>query len=98
WLCDTCGLPPDTDDFLSGQRIDELVIDCNDPPATTARNHNDLTRALAIIDRLAPRRAWLNHLSHHMDNWLSNNRLPEFVRVATDGFTLSLGAGDPVTV
>ncbi|MBS6437347.1 MULTISPECIES: phosphonate metabolism protein PhnP [Pantoea] len=98
WLCDTCGLPPDTDDFLTGQRIDELVIDCNDPPSPDARNHNDLTRALAIVDRLAPRRAWLTHLSHQMDNWLANNRLPESVSAAADGITLSLSADDPVTV
>ena len=98
WLCDTCGLPPDTEDFLSGLPLSALIIDCNDPPAATARNHNDVTRALAIIERLAPQRAWLTHLSHQMDNWLSHNALPESVQAASDGLTLSLGASDPVTV
>ena len=98
WLCDTCGLPPETDDFLYGQRLDHLVIDCNDPPAAAARNHNDVTRALAIIDRLVPRQAWLTHLSHEMDNWLANNRLPAGVQAATDGLTLVSGQADPVTV
>ncbi|NIF20317.1 phosphonate metabolism protein PhnP [Candidatus Pantoea multigeneris] len=98
WLCDTCGLPPDTADFLRGQRIEHLVIDCNDPPREAAGNHNDITRALAIIERLQPRFAWLTHLSHEMDNWLQDNPLPDNVLPARDGMTLSLGVVQPVTV
>jgi len=98
WLCDTCGLPPDTEDFLRGQPLDRLVIDCNDPPQTAPRNHNDLNLALAIIDRLQPRQAWLTHLSHEMDNWLADHPLPEAVQPARDGLILSSGSGWPVTV
>ncbi|MCZ4058083.1 phosphonate metabolism protein PhnP [Pantoea sp. LMR881] len=98
WLCDTCGLPPETHEYLSGQPLDQLVVDCNDPPGSEARNHNDVTQALAIIERLAPRQAWLTHLSHEMDNWLANNRLPEQVQPARDGLTLFLGSDQPVIV
>lgn len=98
WLCDTCGLPPDTADFLRGQRLDHLLVDCNDPPGHGGRNHNDLTAALNIIDELKPHQAWLIHLSHHMDNWLAEHALPDGVRAACDGLSLSLGADLPVTV
>lgn len=98
WLCDTCGLPPETEDFLRGQPLDQLVIDCNDPPHAAPRNHNDLNLALAIIDRLQPRQAWLTHLSHEMDNWLADHSLPETIQPARDGLILSCGAGWPVTV
>jgi len=98
WLCDTCGLPPETADFLIGQPLDQLVIDCNDPPKETVRNHNDVTRALQIIAQLAPRQAWLIHLSHEMDNWLLNHNLPGNVRVAQDEQSISLGVTGTVTV
>ena len=98
WLCDTCGLPPDTDDFLTGQRIDELVIDCNDAPRAAVCNHNDVTRALHIVARLAPRQAWLVHLSQEMDNWLLDNGLPENVSVPFDGQQIAVGLRDAVTV
>lgn len=98
WLCDTCGLPPVTADFLHGQPLDQLVIDCNDPPRESVRNHNDVTRALQIIEQLAPRQAWLIHLSHEMDGWLLNNRLPDNVLAATDGQTITVGSALSVTV
>lgn len=98
WLCDTCGLPPETADFLQGQRIDHLVIDCNDPPRQATGNHNDITRALTIIDALKPGQAWLTHLSHEMDNWLDNNRLPASIRPAMDGLSLALDADRAVMV
>jgi phosphoribosyl 1,2-cyclic phosphate phosphodiesterase len=98
WLCDTCGLPPDTADFLRGQPLDQLVIDCNDPPRAEPRNHNDVTQALAIAEMLQPRQTWLTHLSHEMDNWLAENPLPDGVLAARDGQTLLCGAHWPVTV
>lgn len=98
WLCDTCGLPPDTADFLDGQPLDQLVIDCNDPPRESVRNHNDVTRALQIIEQLAPRQAWLIHLSHEMDSWLLNNRLPDNILAAMDGQSITVGSSHAVTV
>lgn len=98
WLCDTCGLPPDTADFLQGQPLDQLVIDCNDAPRAAVGNHNDVTRALDIVARLAPRQAWLVHLSHEMDNWLLDNGLPENVSVPFDGKQIAVGLRDAVTV
>ncbi len=61
-------------------------------------NHNDVTRALDIVARLAPRQAWLVHLSHEMDNWLLDNGLPENVSVPFDGQQIAVGLRDAVTV
>ncbi len=98
WLCDTCGLPPETAEFLQDQPLDQLVIDCNDPPRATVRNHNDVTRALQIIGRLAPRQAWLIHLSHEMDAWLLNHTLPDNVQAAGDGQQIAVGSAHAVIV
>ncbi len=57
-----------------------------------------VTRALQIIEQLAPRQAWLIHLSHEMDSWLLNNRLPDNVLAATDGQTITVGSSHAVTV
>lgn len=92
WLCDTIGLPPDTEDFLRGIRLDHLVIDCNYAPRAEVRNHNDVTRALAIVRDLAPRQSWLTHLSHEVDHWLMTNPLPENVQAARDGQQIALSA------
>jgi len=98
WLCDTCGLPPETADFLAGQVLDHLVIDCNDPPNENVRNHNDITRALQVVMHLAPRQTWLIHLSHEMDNWLLHHHLPGNVRVAKDGLSIDVGVMPSVMV
>ncbi|MEW6679138.1 MAG: phosphonate metabolism protein PhnP [Pseudomonadota bacterium] len=86
YLTDTVGLPPRTEEFLINQRIVDLAIDCTYPPSTEARNHNDLTQALSIIDRIKPERAYLTHVGHSMDAWLENNEacLPAGVSVIQD--------------
>jgi phosphoribosyl 1,2-cyclic phosphate phosphodiesterase len=86
YLTDTVGLPKETEAFLQGKAFD-MVIDCSHPPQSTTRNHNDLTQALHIIDRTAPRHAWLTHISHGMDVWLLSHEasLPSNVSVARDG-------------
>jgi phosphoribosyl 1,2-cyclic phosphate phosphodiesterase len=50
------------------------------------------------VARLAPRQAWLVHLSHEMDNWLLDNGLPENVSVPFDGQQIAVGLRDAVTV
>lgn len=91
WLCDTCGLPPETLAFLQNAPLGHLVLDCSHPPGETPpRNHNDITQALAIHHALQPQHTWLTHISHGLDNWLQENRLPESVSPAWDGMTLSL--------
>ena len=91
WLCDTEGLPAESQRFLSEQSITHLVLDCNFPPSEpAARNHNDVTQALTITKALAPQQCWLTHIGHTVDNWLMDNALPAGVSAAHDGMELIL--------
>ena len=75
YLTDTVGLPPRTEEFLMEGEVRDLAIDCTYPPRTDPHNHNDLTQALAIIERVEPHRAWLTHIGHSMDAWLLANAI-----------------------
>ncbi|QNK32073.1 phosphonate metabolism protein PhnP [Serratia sp. JUb9] len=95
YLTDTVGLPPDTLRFLQGVRLDLLVLDCSLPPQAQApRNHNDLTRALEIQQRLLPQRTLLTHISHHLDAWLLTHPLPPGLELAYDGLCIDVSAPD----
>lgn len=91
YLTDTAGLPEQTREFLQAQRIDDLILDCSEPPRdATPRNHNDLNSALRIWSDLGARRVWLTHISHRLDAWLIDHpgELPEGVGIAYDGLVL----------
>lgn len=88
YLTDTVGLPPQTEAFLANWRPETLALDCTHPPQSEApRNHNDLTRALAIAKMLGQASVWLTHIGHELDAWLKDNghALPPRVFVARDG-------------
>jgi len=71
YLTDTVGLPDATREFLQGDSLDVLVVDCSMPPQPQApRNHNDLTLALEAIAQLRPSSAVLTHIGHTLDAWL----------------------------
>ncbi|SFT46906.1 phosphonate metabolism protein PhnP [Pseudomonas marincola] len=92
YLTDTVGLPVATAEYLrGGELLDWLVLDCSLPPqAHEPRNHNDLTRALAIVEDLRPKQTVLTHVGHTFDSWLLGNAwaLPEGVVVARDGLVV----------
>ena len=96
YLTDTAGLPPRTKVFLADWRPEMVALDCTNPPQSDPpRNHNDLTRALAIARTLGQARVWLTHVSHGLDAWLqkSPDNLPFEVHVAYDGQVVSLAKG-----
>ncbi|MCW8907963.1 MAG: phosphonate metabolism protein PhnP [Sedimenticola sp.] len=91
YLCDTAGLPRETERFLAESPIDYLVLDCSEPPTRRPpSNHNDLNRALAIVRRLRPEQTLLTHIGHHFDNWLLEHtrQLPADVSIARDGMRI----------
>lgn len=92
YLTDTAGLPTKTEKFLVNQEIDDLAIDYTYPSGAAARNHNDLTQALLIIDRIKLKRAHLTHIGHAVDEWLLNNEaaLPPIVSVARDDLVVQV--------
>ncbi|MCP5157879.1 MAG: phosphonate metabolism protein PhnP [Gammaproteobacteria bacterium] len=94
YLTDTVGLPPRTLAFLGDWQPDLLTLDCSHPPhSDPPRNHNDLARALQLIESLAPTTVWLTHISHELDVWrLRNSRvyLSSRLRFAHDGLSITL--------
>lgn len=88
YLTDTLGVPEDSCQVLLQSSLDLLVLDCSSAPQPQApRNHNDLTRALEVIERLQPGEAVLTHIGHNFDAWLLDNpdALPAGVSLAYDG-------------
>ena len=91
YLTDTVGLPEATYDYLQRQPLHALILDCSMPPQLqTPRNHNDLTLALDIIERLKPGKAILTHIGHTLDAWLMEQprQLPDNVMIARDGMVV----------
>jgi len=70
------------------QNLDVLILGAiRDEPHPT---HFNLEQALEVIDRCKPRQAYLTHISHSLPHEATNARLPDHVRLAYDGLTLSL--------
>jgi phosphoribosyl 1,2-cyclic phosphate phosphodiesterase len=98
YLTDTVGLPPKTESFLKEWMPESVALDCTHPPKSeTPRNHNDLTIALTIAEKLTPANIWLTHISHDMDNWLSNTALNQTksIQIARDYMTIELPMPEP---
>ena len=98
YLTDTLGRPPPTEAFLKDWQADGLAIDCSHPPqAETPRGHNDWPHALAAIASVAPRRAWLTHIGHALDDWLMSAQpnLTGSVTVAMDGEVVAVSSKLP---
>ncbi|WNK20295.1 phosphonate metabolism protein PhnP [Halomonas piscis] len=93
YLTDTVGLPGSTEHFLRQWQPDIVILDATHPAShTMPRNHNNITMALDILERLNPSQGWLTHLSHDVDaevltTYLS---LPANVSLAWDGLEIEL--------
>ncbi len=91
YLTDTLGVPEASAEVLRQQPLDLLVLDCSTAPQPIApRNHNDLTRALEVVEQLQPRETVLTHIGHSFDAWLLEHpdALPAGVSLAFDGRVL----------
>lgn len=83
---DVSFMPEASYSLLEG--LDVLIIDAlRDAPHAT---HFGIPQALAVIERVRPRRAFLTHLSHHLDYEATNARLPAGVELAYDGLRVPL--------
>jgi len=68
--------------------LDTLVLDAlRDKPHTT---HFTVAEALEVVRRLAPRRAYLTHMTHDLGHQATNERLPAGVQLAYDGLVLEV--------
>jgi phosphoribosyl 1,2-cyclic phosphate phosphodiesterase len=86
YLTDTIGLPDQTIEFLKLVSLKVIIIDCSYPPRPDPKNHNSLTEALEIIEKVNPKTAYLTHISHDLDAFFlkSKFQLPANVFVAKD--------------
>ena len=84
YCTDVCRIPEASWPLLEG--LDTLILDALrfEPHPT----HFSLSEALAVIERLRPRRAFLTHLSHAFDHGATESTLPPPVALAYDGLTL----------
>ena len=81
YVTDCLTMPPSTLELIKG--IDTLVI--NALRIKTHMSHMNLTQALNVIKAVAPRRAFLTHLSHDMGLHAAvEPTLPPHVRIAAD--------------
>lgn len=84
YCTDCSSLPPESYNQLAD--LDVLVID-----ALRYRHHPThmtVDQALAVIDELKPRRAYLTHIAHDIRHADLEARLPEGVFIAYDGLTV----------
>lgn len=86
YCTDTNAIPEESMERLQG--LDVLIIDAlrHSPHVT----HFCLEEALAVIERLQPRRALLTHTSHEFDYEMTNAKLPLDVELAYDGMRIPL--------
>lgn len=68
--------------------IDAWIVDCLSE--TPHPSHSHLAQTLQWIERVAPRRAILNHLSHRMDYATVAAKLPPGVEPAYDGMVFDV--------
>jgi phosphoribosyl 1,2-cyclic phosphate phosphodiesterase len=86
YITDVSAIPPAAEPFLFD--LDTLVID-----AVRYRphvNHFHYERALEVIARYSPQRAYLTHLSHDYDHDKTNADLPSGIELAYDGLRIAL--------
>lgn len=87
YCTDVSSIPPETYPLL--QDLDVLVIDGLRPRHHPTHFNTD--QALAAIDELQPKRAFLTHLTHDLTHADLAARLPAGVAPAHDGLVLDLG-------
>jgi phosphoribosyl 1,2-cyclic phosphate phosphodiesterase len=84
YLTDCSAIPDASWPLVAG--VETLVIDAlRDKKHST---HFTVAEALEAIARIAPRRAYLTHMSHDLGHAETNARLPPGVELAYDGLSL----------
>lgn len=86
YATDCSSIPPESVEQLRG--LDTLVLD-----ALRLRPHPThfcLEQALAAVEALSPRQAFLTHIAHDLEHTATSGRLPSRVRLAYDGLVLEV--------
>ena len=86
YITDVSAIPEASFSLLENLEI--LILDALRPrPHPT---HLSLEQALAMVERIKPRRAFFTHIAHELGHAATNARLPSHVRLAHDGLQLEL--------
>ena len=84
YVTDVSEIPETTYRLLQG--LETLIIDGLRPkPHPT---HLSLEQALAVVERVKPRRAFFTHIAHDLGHEATNATLPSHVQLAYDGLRL----------
>ncbi len=84
YVTDVSEIPEASIPLLEG--LDVLILDALRPkPHPT---HLSLAQALAMVERLKPRRAFFTHIAHELGHQQTNSTLPSHVQLAYDGLRL----------
>lgn len=86
YLTDCSAIPPSSLPLLEG--LDTLVIGALRP--TPHPTHFSIPEALAAIEEIGPRRAYLTHISHEVDHATVQRTLPAHVSLAYDGLLIDI--------
>jgi phosphoribosyl 1,2-cyclic phosphate phosphodiesterase len=85
YLTDMSDIPPEGLPLL--QDLDILILDAlrREPHPS----HSHLEKSIALVNRIAPRRAFFTHISHDLEHDSTNAALPANIRLAHDGLQLT---------
>jgi phosphoribosyl 1,2-cyclic phosphate phosphodiesterase len=95
YMTDFSRLPESSVPLL--EDLDDLILDAlRDVPHPM---HQTVEQALALIDRLKPKRAWFTHIAHDLPHEATNERLRKAgypqVQLAYDGLELEVATDSP---
>jgi riboflavin kinase/FMN adenylyltransferase len=95
YLTDFSSLPDSSAALLEG--LDDLIVDAlRDAPHPM---HQTVKQALALIERVKPRRAWFTHIAHDLAHAETNDRLRKLglrhVQLAYDGLQFEVRVDTP---
>ncbi len=86
YLTDTKSLSQEVLNILHTGSLDLVVLDACTPPSVEHANHNSIDEAIALVEKISPRKAFLTHISHDLDRWLLEKKpaLPQNALIAED--------------
>jgi phosphoribosyl 1,2-cyclic phosphate phosphodiesterase len=95
YLTDFSRLPESSVPLL--EDLDDLIVDAlRDIPHPM---HQTVEQALALVDKLKPRRAWFTHIAHDLQHAATNERLRKagypHVQLAYDGLEFEVATDSP---
>jgi len=91
YLTDMSDIPAESIPLL--QNLDILILDAlrREPHPS----HSHLANSIALVEKLAPKRAFFTHISHDLDHNITNAELPRNMQLAHDGLKLHFDIGEP---